>query len=244
LVKFFIPELGAYQNVPTLVFFKSLMLFSKIEAVFFLILNLQTLVCLESFVMKLGVITPFVAGFVLLLPKSWPTWFVKACGYWGTLIPLYATVFFFFNFQPKVEGFQFLAKLNELNFYLISRVYLGLDGLSIFFFALTALLFPLCVLNIFNNQAACLLQKQSYVGSLLSLEVALLLAFSTTDLFVFYIAFEFVLIPMFFIIGAGGSGLVRIKGAYYFFFFTLIGSLFFSLGLGFSLKIPMFPLHS
>lgn len=62
--------------------------------------------------------------------------------------------------------------------------------------------------------------------NLLVLEGFLLLSFTALDLFIFYLAFESVLIPMFLIIGIWGSRLERIKAAWYFFFFTLVGSIF------------------
>jgi NADH-ubiquinone oxidoreductase chain 4 len=61
---------------------------------------------------------------------------------------------------------------------------------------------------------------------LLLLELLLLLSFVTLDLFLFYIFFESVLIPMFLIIGIWGSRSRKIKAAYYFFLYTLLGSLF------------------
>jgi len=58
----------------------------------------------------------------------------------------------------------------------------------------------------------------------LVLEVCLILVFTTLDLLVFYISFEAVLIPMFFIIGIYGARQQKITAAYYFFFYTLAGS--------------------
>ena len=70
-----------------------------------------------------------------------------------------------------------------------------------------------------------------YSVCLCVLESFLIFAFSVNDLFFFYLFFEAALIPMFFIIGIWGSGRERIKAAYYFFFFTLVGSLFFVLAI-------------
>jgi NADH:ubiquinone oxidoreductase subunit 5 (subunit L)/multisubunit Na+/H+ antiporter MnhA subunit len=61
---------------------------------------------------------------------------------------------------------------------------------------------------------------------LLFLEAFLLFAFGVSDLLFFFFLFESVLIPMFFIVGIWGSGYQRIRAAYYFFFFTLAGSVF------------------
>lgn len=61
--------------------------------------------------------------------------------------------------------------------------------------------------------------------SLLFLELFLFLAFLAIDIYLFYAAFEAVLIPMFFLIGIAGSRSRKNKAAFYLFFYTLLGSL-------------------
>jgi proton-translocating NADH-quinone oxidoreductase chain M len=61
--------------------------------------------------------------------------------------------------------------------------------------------------------------------SLLFLELCLLIAFMAVDIYLFYIAFEAVLIPMFFLVGIAGSRARKSKAAFYLFFYTLTGSL-------------------
>ena len=58
-----------------------------------------------------------------------------------------------------------------------------------------------------------------------------MLTFSTTDLFYFYVFFESLLIPMFILIGVWGARERKIKAAYYFFLYTLFGSLFMLFGI-------------
>ena len=67
--------------------------------------------------------------------------------------------------------------------------------------------------------------------NLLLLELLLLLVFSVLDLFLFYIFFEAILIPMFFLIGFLGSRARKIRAAYLLFFYTLFGSLLMLIGL-------------
>jgi NADH:ubiquinone oxidoreductase subunit 4 (subunit M) len=104
---------------------------------------------------------------------------------------------------------------------------LGVDGISLFFILLTTLIFPFCFLSLYKKKG-CL---KLYCMCFLVLEGFLLFAFSVGDLLFFYVFFEAVLVPMFFIIGLWGSGYERIRAAYYFFFFTSIGSLFFLLAI-------------
>jgi proton-translocating NADH-quinone oxidoreductase chain M len=65
---------------------------------------------------------------------------------------------------------------------------------------------------------------KEYLIAFLLLEAILLLTFSVTDLLLFYIAFESVLIPMFIIIGVWGSRERKVRAAYFFFLYTLFGS--------------------
>jgi NADH-quinone oxidoreductase subunit M len=66
---------------------------------------------------------------------------------------------------------------------------------------------------------------------LISLEFLLFLVFSVSDILLFYIFFEAVLIPMYLLIGLGGSGSRKVRAVNLFMFFTLIGSFCFLIGI-------------
>jgi len=102
----------------------------------------------------------------------------------------------------------------------------GLDGISIFFFILTSLLIFLCILFIWNERLL-----KEYTLNLLLIELLLLLVFSVLDVFLFYIFFEAILIPMFLLIGVWGSRERKIRAGYLLFFYTLFGSLLMLTGL-------------
>ena len=69
------------------------------------------------------------------------------------------------------------------------------------------------------------------ISLLLITQLLIIISFSVLDLLFFYIAFESVLIPLFFLVGIFGSRERRIKAAYYFMFYTLFGSVPFLIGL-------------
>ena len=102
----------------------------------------------------------------------------------------------------------------------------GLDGISLFFFILTSLLIFLCVLFICND-----IRFKEYALNLLLIELLLLLVFSVLDIFLFYVFFEAILIPMFVLIGIWGSRERKIRAVYLLFFYTLFGSLLMLIGL-------------
>jgi len=101
--------------------------------------------------------------------------------------------------------------------------YLGLDGLSIFFIILTTTLTPVCILASWDE----IDQNVKYFFiSFLLLETLQIALFIVLDLLLFYIFFESVLIPLFFIIGIWGASVERIRASFLFFLYTFAGSLF------------------
>jgi len=103
---------------------------------------------------------------------------------------------------------------------------LGVDGFSLLFFGLSNLLVFCCLLFIWNEPL-----YKYYAITLLTIQLFLLIIFSALDLFVFYMFFEAVLIPMFLIIGLWGSRQRKIRAVYLFFFYTLCGSILFLVGI-------------
>lgn len=103
---------------------------------------------------------------------------------------------------------------------------IGLDGISLFFILLTTFLIPVCLL-VSNVES----QVKEYHIAFLILESLMLALFSVLDLFLFYIFFESVLIPIFVIIGVWGSRERKVRAAYQFFLYTLTGSLLMLLAL-------------
>jgi NADH-quinone oxidoreductase subunit M len=107
------------------------------------------------------------------------------------------------------------------------RLSLGLDGLSVWLFGLSALLM---VVSVLVSWEAIQDQPQKFYRLLLLLEFGLLGVFIARDIILFYVFFEFTLIPLFFLIGIWGSE-ERRYAAVKFFLFTLAGSMLTFLGL-------------
>ncbi len=97
----------------------------------------------------------------------------------------------------------------------------GVDGISLFMVLLTTLLMPLCVLGSWTQVAK---QQRAYYALLLALTTGVLGVFLAMDLFVFYVFWEVMLIPMYFLIGIWGGG-NRHYAAFKFFIYTMVGSL-------------------
>ncbi|MFF9088895.1 NADH-quinone oxidoreductase subunit M [Streptomyces sp. NPDC014991] len=109
------------------------------------------------------------------------------------------------------------------------RIHLGTDGISLPLLVLTALLTFLCALYSYSRPPSGPSPK-AYVALLLLLESGTLATFAVLDLLLFFLAFEMVLIPMYFLIARwGGEG--RTRAAWKFILFTLLGSVVMLLGL-------------
>ncbi|URN18640.1 MULTISPECIES: complex I subunit 4 family protein [Streptomyces] len=109
------------------------------------------------------------------------------------------------------------------------RIHLGVDGISLPLLVLTALLTFLCALYGYSKPPAGPSPK-AFVALLLLLEAGTLATFAVLDLMLFFLAFETVLIPMYFLIARwGGEG--RQAAAWKFILFTLLGSVVMLLGL-------------
>lgn len=122
------------------------------------------------------------------------------------------------NFDYLTSDFQYSFKLHWTGDY---SFFFGLDGISLFFIILTTLLIPICPLASWDTIK---ILRKEYLLCFIALEVILIGVFTVLDLLGFYILFEAVLIPMFLIIGVWGAREQKITASYYFFFYTLVGS--------------------
>jgi NADH-quinone oxidoreductase subunit M len=123
-------------------------------------------------------------------------------------------------FEPELAGMQFGVDLPWLSNWGI-RYALGLDGISLFMVLLTTGIMPLSVLASFHYITQ---REKLYYSLLLTLTTGMLGVFLATDMFLFYVMWEVMLIPMYFIIGIWG-GANRLYAAIKFFIYTMAGSL-------------------
>ncbi|MBA3813069.1 MAG: NADH-quinone oxidoreductase subunit M [Alphaproteobacteria bacterium] len=192
---------------------------------------------------------------------------------WTSLVTLGLALTLWGNFNPETSDFQFQDKLQWMPVLNVSY-HVGLDGISLPFVLLSALLIPICILA---SWTAIQTRVAEFMVTFLVLETLLIGLFSSLDFILFYLFFEGVLIPMFLIIGIWG-GPNRIYAAFKFFLYTFLGSVFMLLAIlyvyfevggssiplalttffdpqvqtwlwlaffaSFAVKIPMFPFHT
>jgi proton-translocating NADH-quinone oxidoreductase chain M len=133
---------------------------------------------------------------------------------------LLVSSFLFITFDSIDSNLQLLFAFPWTLFLNINYI-VGIDGISIFFILLTTFLIVICILVSWESIQY---RVREFLLLLFLIEFLLINVFLVLDLFLFYIFFEGVLIPMFIMIGVWGSRERKVHAAYQLFFYTLTGS--------------------
>ena len=145
---------------------------------------------------------------------------IKSIALTTSIINLIVSLVMFILFDFSSKQFQFIEEHYQLSYF---DIYLGVDGLSIYFILLTTIIMPIAILSNWNSiQSKNVL---SFVVIMLLLETLLLAVFLVLDILLFYIFFESILPPLFLLIGLFGSS-NKVRASFYLFLYTLLGSLF------------------
>ncbi|MFJ8926484.1 NuoM family protein [Streptomyces sp. NPDC102340] len=188
-----------------------------------------------QFLLALIVVGPLIGAVLALLPAppglkgNSPDQAVLRHGVTVTGVILIAAIVLALGFdhdQPsKMQATTDISWIPALDV----RIHLGIDGISLPLLVLTALLTFLCALYSYFHMPAGPSPK-AFVALILVLESGTLATFAVLDLLLFFLAFEMVLIPMYFLIARWG-GAQRTQAAWKFILFTLLGSVVMLLGL-------------
>ena len=116
-----------------------------------------------------------------------------------SIINLIISLVIFILFNSSTNQFQFVQEHYNVQSF---DIYLGVDGISIYFVLLTTIIMPIALLS---NWDSIKENVKSYLIIMLLLETLLLAVFLTLDIMVFYIFFESILPPLFILIGIFGS---------------------------------------
>ena len=169
------------------------------------------------FLPLLGAIAALVAGGRGDRPEREGT--VRAIALATSLVTFAATLYLWWQFDPANAGFQFEERHAWIPAFGI-QYYIGVDGISLLLIVLTGFLTPLALLSSWES-----VHKNVQVFSffMLALETAMLGVFVSIDLFLFYVFWDAMLIPMYFLIGIWGYER-RIYAAVKFILYTMAGS--------------------
>lgn len=147
---------------------------------------------------------------------------IKLIGLSTTIINLIISLIIYILFDFSSKQFQFIQvqEYYQINYF---DIYLGVDGISIYFVLLTTIITPIALIS--NWKSIDEKNVLSFIIIILLLEALLLGVFLVLDLLLFYIFFESILPPLFLLIGLFGSS-NKVRASFYLFLYTLLGSLF------------------
>jgi NADH-quinone oxidoreductase subunit M len=178
---------------------------------------------LEFPILSMLIVVPAIGALVItLLSKRRPE-YTKLVATIASVTTGALAIWLTAEFDRGAEGFQFVSRHPWIEQWGISW-HLGVDGISLFLVLLTGVLFPLAIVGI-DPHSDDPRRDKPYFAWLLLLEAGVMGSFISLDLFLFFVFFEIVLVPMYFLIGGWGyEG--RVYAATKFFLYTMIGSAF------------------
>jgi NADH-quinone oxidoreductase subunit M len=159
------------------------------------------------------------AAVVALIPAASEARLAKPVGLLVAVAELGFAAYLVVDFQSGQAGYQFISRHSWISEFGISWT-VGVDGISLFLVAMTALLFPVAMFGPTLTGNA-----RAFMGWMLLLEAACMGTFLSMDLFLFFVMFEVTLVPGYFLI-AGWGGFRRNYAAMKFFIYTFAGSAF------------------
>jgi NADH-quinone oxidoreductase subunit M len=138
----------------------------------------------------------------------------------GTLVLFALSLRLYYGYDPNGAEFQFTESVEWIPGLGVNYL-LGMDGISLWLILLTTFLMPIVVLGSYSGVEQ---REKAFFTLLMALQTGMIGAFVSLDSFLFYVFWEAMLIPMYFLIGIWG-GKERIYAAMKFFIFTMVGSL-------------------
>jgi NADH-quinone oxidoreductase subunit M len=161
---------------------------------------------------------------ILAVPKEHEKW-IKIIAAAATFVPFVLALRLIGAFDYDLQGFQFIEQatwISSLNV----QYHLGIDGISFMLVLLSTLLSFLCIFASWNVTK----YVKGYFAMFLLLHVGMLGVFCALDFFLFYVFWEVMLLPMYFLVGIWG-GERKEYAAIKFFLYTLFGSVVMLVGL-------------
>ncbi|MFC7529448.1 NADH-quinone oxidoreductase subunit M [Actinoplanes sp. GCM10030250] len=163
------------------------------------------------------------AGVVAFIPRA-KAELAKMVALAWSLVVLVLSIVMWAAFTIDGDRFQFHESYAWIPSW-DARFTFAADGIALVMLMLIAVLFPIVILASWNDVDQSRRSAPAYFALLLSFEFTMIGVFAAADIFLFYVFFEIMLIPMYFIIGSFGSGQKQ-YAAVKFFLYSLVGGLF------------------
>jgi NADH-quinone oxidoreductase subunit M len=172
-----------------------------------------------SFLMLLPLIG---TAFIALAPKT-KVLLTKQIALVTTILVALVGIYMTISFDFNAKGFQFVESREWIPAFGIKYA-LGVDGIALVLILMSVLLTPIVVVAGWNESEGGRWSPKVFYSLLLVLETMMIGVFASTDVFLFYVFFEAMLVPVYFLIGGFGSG-ERAAAAVKFLLYSLFGGL-------------------
>ncbi len=170
----------------------------------------------------IGILPLISAGLIALIPTK-NSELIKKSAFIATLIVAAASVFMAISFDKNSDQLQFIQKNSWISAFNINFS-LGIDGISLVLILLSTILVPIVILATWHESDNGRWSSKVFYILLLVLESLMIGVFAANDLFLFYVFFEAMLIPVYFLIGGYGTG-EKSAAAIKFLLYSLFGGL-------------------
>ena len=162
------------------------------------------------------------AGLLFALPKG-NAKLIKQSAFALSVVTLIVSLLIAYRFKTNVSGMQFVESRSWIANFGI-RYAVGIDGMALVLILLTTILTPIVLLAGWNEAETGRWSVRTFYVLMLILESSMIGVFAATDVFLFYVIFEAMLIPVYLLIGGYGRG-ERSAAAMKFLLYSLLGGL-------------------
>ena len=170
----------------------------------------------------IGVLPLITALVIAFLPKTNQE-LIKKVAFVATALIALASLLLATGFDRAQTGFQFTQSTSWISAFNINYA-VGIDGISLVLILLSTILVPIVILATWHESDVGRWGSKVFYILILVLETMMIGVFAATDLFLFYVFFEAMLIPVYFLIGGYGSG-EKSAAAVKFLLYSLFGGL-------------------
>ena len=170
----------------------------------------------------IGILPLISAGLIALIPTK-NNELIKRFAFLATIFVAIASIFMAFRFDKNSDQLQFTQNNSWISTFNINFS-LGIDGISLVLILLSTILVPIVILATWHESDNGRWSSKVFYILLLVLESLMIGVFAANDLFLFYVFFEAMLIPVYFLIGGYGTG-DKSAAAIKFLLYSLFGGL-------------------
>ena len=168
-------------------------------------------------------ISPLIGALIVLLIPAKKSELIKRAAFIITLLIALFFILLAVRFDKAITGFQFIQSNSWISAFNVNFA-VGVDGISLVLILLSTILVPVVILATWHESDTGRWNTKVFYVLILVLETLMIGVFAATDLFLFYVFFEAMLIPIYFLIGGYGTG-NKSAAAVKFLLYSLFGGL-------------------